>query len=143
MVRGKNDYGVFFHSTLLQHLQKLANVIIDVTHSTVICSPSPLDSFLRWRFVPQIADLEQSLAVCILFFLRDLDVWLGNINALIPVPVRLVYSVWVVWVCKRNSKAKRTGRRWPASGSIEVSGGFEHNLFIKIELIRAYAWPSL
>ena len=79
----------------------------------------------------------------ILLMFRDLYIRLRNVNAFVAVPILLLDGVRVVRMRKRNGQAKGTGGGWTPSGGVEVSGGFEHNLFIKVELIRAYAGPGL
>lgn len=48
-----------------------------------------------------------------------------------------------MWMCEGNRQAEWTRVRWPTSGGVQVPGGFEHDLLVKVELIRADARASL
>ena len=46
-------------------------------------------------------------------------------------------------MCERDGQAEWTRVGWTTSGGVEVASGFEHDLFIEIELVRANAGASL
>ena len=71
----------------------------------------------------------------ILLFLWNIHLGEWNLDVLVKIPVFSVYGVRVVRVSKGHCQTKRPCRRGAASGGVEVSGRFEHDFLVEVELI--------
>jgi hypothetical protein len=75
VVSTEDDDSVIVQLAVFNHAEKLANAVIDVADGAIVCPPSPLDLFVGKVLVPEVAHLEETLAVRVLFFLGDFDFW--------------------------------------------------------------------
>jgi hypothetical protein len=102
MIAAEDNDGVVIEFASLQRVEELANAVIDIADSAVVRSTSLLDLLIIELNVPEVTDLEKTLAVGVLLFLGDLDLWELNVHALIHVPIFLLDGIWVVGVRQRN-----------------------------------------
>jgi hypothetical protein len=102
MIAAEDNDGVVIEFASLQRVEELANAVIDIADSAVVRSTSLLDLLVIELNVPEVTDFEKALAVGILLFLRDLDLWELNVHALIHVPIFLFDGIWVVGVRQRD-----------------------------------------
>ena len=143
MVRREDHNRVLIHPTFFQDPKQLSHVVIYVAHRAEVRSSSTSDSFI-WKIrILQSTHVQQALAVRVLLFLRDGHGRKRNILTLVPIPIFSMNGIRVMWVCERDSQAEWTRIGWTTSGGVEVPSGFEHDLLIEVELIRANAGASL
>ena len=109
MVPAEDDNGILVQTAVLQRLKQLANVVVYVRDSPVVCSPCPLDLVWSEVLVPEVADLQQTLGVAILVLLRDGNVRQVNVHPLVQVPVLLLDGIWVVGVGEGDGHAEGAG----------------------------------
>jgi len=98
MIAAEDHDGVFVEFTLLQDVEELTDAVVDVADGAVVGAPGPLDLLLRKVLVPQVADLEQPLAVWVLLLLGNLDLGQLDVDALVHVPELAVNGVGIVRV---------------------------------------------
>lgn len=102
MVATEHDDGVFVQLAVLERLQKLADAVIDKAAGSIVRSPRLLDLLIAEVLVPEIAHLQQSLAVGVLFLPGDLDLGKFNVNTLIAIPELLLGGVGIMGVSERD-----------------------------------------
>lgn len=102
VVTAENNDGVLVQLALLECLQKLTYAVIDEAARSVVCSSRLLDLLIGEVLVPQIAHLEQSLAVRVLLLFGNLDLGQLNVDTLVAIPVLLLDSVGIMRVSERN-----------------------------------------
>lgn len=98
MVTTEDNDSVVVKLAPFEGVKKPANAVIDIADSAIVRSASLLNLLIIELNVPEVADLEEALAVRILLILRYLDLGQLNIHALVHVPVLLLNGVWVVGV---------------------------------------------
>ncbi len=98
MVAAKDDDGVLIQAALLEHIEQLADAVVDVAHGAIVGAAGALDLLVAELGVPQVADLEQALAVGVLLLLGDLDLGQIDVDPLVEIPVLLLDGVRVVGV---------------------------------------------
>jgi hypothetical protein len=102
VVAAEDDDGVLVQAAPLEHVEQLADAVVDVADGAVVGAPGPLDLLVAELGVPEVADLEQALAVRVLLLLRDLDLGKLDVDALVEIPVLLLDGVRVVGVRQGN-----------------------------------------
>ena len=103
MITAEDNDGVLGKPALLQDLEEFANAVVDIADSTIVGPARALDLFVREVLVPQVADLEQSLAMGVLLVVRNPgDLWKIDLNIFVLIPVLLFNGVGIVGVSKRN-----------------------------------------
>jgi hypothetical protein len=107
MVTAEDDDGVLVQTAPLEHVKELADAVVDVADSAIVRPPRPLDLLVAELGVPQVADLEQPLAVRVLLLLGDLDLGQLDVDALVQIPVLLFDGVRIVGVCQGNLRCVR------------------------------------
>lgn len=105
VVATEHDDGVFVQLAVLERLQKLADAVIDKAAGSIVRSPRLLDLLIAEVLVPEIAHLQQSLAVGVLFLPGDLDLGKFNVNTLIAIPELLLGGVGIMGVSERDLSA--------------------------------------
>jgi hypothetical protein len=98
MIAAEDDNGVIIQPAALEHVQQLADAVVDVADGAVIGAAGAADLLVAKVLIPQITNLEQPLRVRILFFFGDPDLGQLNLHPLVQVPVLLLDGVRVVRV---------------------------------------------
>lgn len=143
MISGEDHNGILIHPALFKHTQQFSHIVIHIAHRSKVCPPRSLDCLLRHVFIPQPADLQQSLAVLILLILRDVDLRQGYILAFISVPVFFVDGVRVVRVRQRDGQAEGTSGLSFTCGGVKVADALVHDFLVKVQLVGADAGTCL
>jgi len=58
MVSAEDDNSVVIETAPFQDVKQLANAIIDVADSAIVCAPRPLDLLIAEILIPEVANLE-------------------------------------------------------------------------------------
>lgn len=98
MVAAEDDNSVVIQPAPLEHVKQPADTVVDVADGAIVGPPCPLDLLISELVVPEVADLEQALAVRILLLLGNPDFGQCDVDALIEIPVLLLDGVWIVGV---------------------------------------------
>lgn len=102
MVAAEDDDGVIGKLQVFQRLDERADVVVDEAAGAVVRPPRLLDLLVAKVLVPQVADLQETLAVWVLLLLGDLDLGQSDVYAFIPIPVLLGDGVRIMRVCQRD-----------------------------------------
>lgn len=98
MIAAEDDNGVIIQPAALEHVQQLADAVVDIADGAVVGAAGAADLFVAKLLIPQITNLEQPLRVRILFFLGNPDLGQLNLYPLVQIPVLLLDGVRVVRV---------------------------------------------
>jgi hypothetical protein len=98
VVAAEDDNRVLVQLALLEHVEQLADAVVDVADGAIVGAACPLDLVIAELLIPEVADLHQALAVWVLLLLGDLDLGQVDVDALVQVPVLFLDGVRVVGV---------------------------------------------
>lgn len=98
MVTAEDDNGVVVQPALLEHIEQLADAVVDVADGTIVGPLRPLDLLVAELVVPEVANFEEALAVRVLLLLGDPDLGEVDVDALVEIPVLLLDGVRIVGV---------------------------------------------
>ena len=142
VVARKHDDGVVSQAAVVQRFDQCADLAVHIAAGAKVGAPGTGNGFVGQGLVPQIDHLEQALGVRILVGLGNHGARHGNVNALIQVPVLCRYGVRVVRVRHGHRQAKRL-LGVVSHMVVQVLAGFEHHLFVKVELVASHAGAGL
>jgi hypothetical protein len=100
VVAAEDDDGVVVQPAPLEHVEQLTDAVVDVADGAVVGTLGALDLLVAELIVPEVADLEQALAVRVLLLLGDLDLGQVDLDAFVEIPVLLLDGVRIVGVCQ-------------------------------------------